>query len=186
MENLGNLPRSDGGIELAPEICLKIAEAVMELDPKDVLCLLLTSKVSDTCWRMRIFLLSNVYLLMTPTCFITVLPFVDQDLREVNHQIPLQHQSFRSRQQHFDHSALLPDTRRSCNSSTHILMVLRDTISAQHHRFSDQPRTHRNGGSCGSLAHFWISPSQSSHGDTWSSKEEPSCFCIGQRILQLD
>jgi hypothetical protein len=152
MPYLGNLLRSDGGIELAPEICLNIAEAVMELDPKDVLCLLLTSKVSDICWRMRTFLLANLYLLMTPTYSTTVFPFVDQDLREVNHQIPLQHQSFRSRQQHFDHSALLPDTRRCCNSSTHILMVLRDTISSQHNRFSNQPRTHRNGGSCGSLA----------------------------------
>jgi hypothetical protein len=152
MPYLGTLLRSDGGIKLAPEICLKIAEAVMELDPKDMLCLLLTSKVSDTCWRMRIFLLSNLYLLTRPTYSITVLPFVDQDLREVNHQIPLQHQSSRPRQQHSDHSSLLPDTRRCCNSSTHILMVLRDTISSQHNRFSDQPRTHRNGGSCRSLA----------------------------------
>ena len=63
MPYLGNLLRSDGGIELAPEICLNIAEAVMELDPKDVLCLLLTSKVSGPWWRMRIFLLSNLYLL---------------------------------------------------------------------------------------------------------------------------
>jgi hypothetical protein len=67
MPYLGNLLRSDGGIELAPEICLKIVEVVIELDPKDVLCLLLTSKVSDTYWRMRIFLLSNLYLLTTPT-----------------------------------------------------------------------------------------------------------------------
>jgi hypothetical protein len=153
MPYLGNLLRSGRGIELAPEICLKIAELVIELDPKDVLCLLLTSKVSDTYWRMRIFLLSNRYLLTAPTYSITVLPFVNHDLREVNHQILLQHQSFRCRQQHFGHSALLPDTRRCCNSSTHILMVLRGTISSQHNRFSDQPRTHRNGGSCGSLAH---------------------------------
>jgi hypothetical protein len=117
MPYLGNLLRSGRGIELAPEICLKIAELVIELDPKDVLCLLLTSKVSDTYWRMRIFLLSNRYLLTAPTYSITVLPFVNHDLREVNHQILLQHQSFRCRQQHFGHSALLPDTRRCCNYS---------------------------------------------------------------------
>jgi hypothetical protein len=47
MPYLGNLLKSNGGIELAPEICLKIAEAVIELDPKNVLFLLLTSKVSE-------------------------------------------------------------------------------------------------------------------------------------------
>ena len=45
MPSSWNLFRSDGGIELVPEICLLIAEQLVDDDPKAVRSLLLVSKV---------------------------------------------------------------------------------------------------------------------------------------------
>lgn len=47
MPNTFNLLGSPGGIDLVPEICLRIAEHAIDEDPKAAAVLLSVSKVSD-------------------------------------------------------------------------------------------------------------------------------------------
>ena len=81
MSNTFNLLRSPGGIDLVPEVCLRVAEHAIDEDPKAAAVLLGVSKVNDNL---------PLQLRVCHTDSASVVPVCTSIIRNVNYEGTLQ------------------------------------------------------------------------------------------------
>ncbi len=163
-----NLFRSDGGIELVPEISLIIVQQLVGQSPNAVKSLLLLSKV-------------NLFALLTAysnwQCYHAVVPLSAQTIWKINHPQPLVQWRRPGMHQHATtHNSFIRRNRQRNSYSAIFSLVLRAHASKQHYQFPYEPWNHTYGGFYERLANFRCSKGRAASTLGHVQKESSSTF----------